>query len=198
MQFTRRDWRNRNRIKTSAGPKWLTIPVQVKGRYLQRIRDTEISSDTWAAEHWKSLELNYARAQAYSDVAPWLKSLYDTATMRSLSDINRHFLSAVCNRLGLRTRITDSADYDLEGEKSERLASICRQAGATSYISGPAARDYLDEEVFARQGIAVRWFDYSGYPEYPQLWGDFEHGVTVLDLLFNAGDDARRYLKETA
>ena len=198
MQFTRRDWRNRNLIKTPNGLKWLTIPVQVKGRYFQRIRDTEISSESWAEEHWKSLALNYARAPAFGEVAPWLETLYESATMRSLSELNRHFLVAICERLGIRTKLTDSADYVLEGEKSERLAAICRQAGATSYVSGPAARDYLDEEVFARQGIAVKWFDYGGYPEYPQLWGDFEHGVTILDLLFNAGDDVRRYLKVSA
>lgn len=198
MQFTRRDWRNRNRIKTAAGLQWLTIPVQVKGRYHQTIRETLVSDPDWPAQHWRTLELTYARAPHFDQVAEWLHPLYRAAVQPGLSDINRHFLQAICQRLGIPTVLSDSSRYRLDGEKSERLAAICEQAGATTYVSGPAARDYLDEGVFAARGIVVRWFDYSGYPEYPQMWGAFEHGVSVLDLLFNTGTAAPDYLKVRA
>ena len=79
--------------------------------------------------------------------------------------------------------------------RTERLADLCAQAGGTEYVSGPAAREYVEESVFAERGIALSWFDYSGYTEYPQLWGEFTHGVTILDLLFNCGRDAPRYMK---
>lgn len=198
MQFTRRDWRNRNRIKTANGLIWLTIPVQVKGRFTQRICDTLVSDPDWPAEHWRSLELAYRRAPHFASVADWLGPLYQGAKQPDLSSVNRHFLRAICDRLGIDTPLTSSLDYAGSGERSERLATICEQAGASVYLSGPAARDYLDEAPFAARGISVRWFDYSGYPEYPQLWGPFEHGVSVLDLLFNAGNDAPRHLKAAA
>ena len=91
--------------------------------------------------------------------------------------------------------MTWSSDYQLEDDRSLRLASICRQAGAQVYLSGPAARVYLDESLFAREGIEVRYMDYSSYPEYPQLHGPFRHDVSVIDLLLNTGAEARRYLK---
>jgi hypothetical protein len=112
-----------------------------------------------------------------------------------LSALNRDFLEAICRYLGIATRIRDSAEFQLADGKSERLADLSRQLGADEYVSGPAARGYLDEQVFTELGMRVSWFDYSGYPEYPQLWEGFEHGVTVLDLLFNCGREAPRYMK---
>lgn len=189
VQYTRRDWRNRNRIKTPDGLQWLTVPVQAKGRYEQRIRDTLIDGSAWAERHWKALTLNYRRAPAFEAVAAWLEPLY-RQRWTHLSALNRSLIEAVCARLGITTRLGDSGDFVLQGERSERLASICAQAGARVYVSGPSARDYLDDGAFARQGIAVEWFHYGPYREYPQPWGAFEHHVSVLDLLFNAGAEA--------
>lgn len=195
MQYTRRDWRNRNQIKTPQGVQWLTIPVQVKGKYDQRIRDTEVDGTGWARDHWKALTQNYRRAPHFEEVASWLEPLYLEDMPTSLSALNRRFIEAVCDYLGIATRINNSWDYTLADGKSERLADLCRQAGGSVYISGPAARDYIDETVFSALGIAVEWFGYAGYPEYPQLWGEFTHGVTILDLLFQCGKDAPDYMK---
>lgn len=198
MQYTRRDWRNRNQIKTPQGVQWLTVPVLVKGKYHQKIRETEIDGGDWAAAHWKALEQNYRRAPHFSEISEWLRPLYLDETFTHLSQLNRHFIEAVCRYLGIQTVITQSWDYTLVDGKSERLADLCVQAGATEYISGPAAKDYVDEQIFAELGIQLTWFDYSGYPEYPQLWGEFSHGVTVMDLLFNCGKDAPRYMRYVA
>jgi hypothetical protein len=195
VQYTRRDWRNRNQIKTPQGLHWLTVPVRVKGKYLQTIRDTEIDHGTpWAADHLKAIALNYRRAPHFAEFMPWLEGLYADLPP-TLSQLNARLLSAIRDRLEISTALTDSSQYRLEGGKSERLASISQQAGATVYVSGPAARDYLDESVFASRGIAVEWFDYSGYPSYPQLWGDFVHNVSIVDLLLNCGPAAADYLK---
>jgi hypothetical protein len=109
--------------------------------------------------------------------------------------VNRRFIEAVCAMLGIRTRLTWSSDYPASGERTERLVSICRLAGAREYLSGPAARVYIEEDQFIDAGIALRYMDYSGYPEYTQLHGAFEHGVSIIDLLFNVGPDAPRYMK---
>ncbi|WP_317201060.1 WbqC family protein [Janthinobacterium sp.] len=195
MQYTRRDWRNRNQIKTPQGVQWLTIPVQVKGKYHQTIRETEIDGADWAQAHWKALAQNYRRAPHFAAVAAWLEPLYLAQPQQYLSPLNRRFIEAVCAYLGISTVISDSSDYTLIDGKSERLADLCRQAGGTHYLSGPAARDYIDDAVFADAGIDLAWFDYAGYPEYPQLGGAFVHGVTILDLLFNCGKEAPRYMR---
>lgn len=196
MQYTRRDWRNRNQIKTPQGAQWLTVPVVVKGKYTQRILDTEIDGTDWAALHWKAFEQNYRRAPYFDEVAAWLAPVYLSADLPThLSKLNLRLIEAICAQLGIDTRITSSSDYVLAEGKTERLADICVQAGASEYISGPAARDYVDASVFADRNVALTWFDYSGYREYPQLWGEFTHGVTVLDLLFNCGTEAPAFMR---
>lgn len=195
MQYTRRDWRNRNQIKTPQGVQWMTVPVLAKGKYHQKIRETELDSSGWAMAHWKALTQNYRRAPHFAEIAEWLEPLYLAESYTHLSPLNRRFIEAVCNYLSIRTVIANSWDYSLIDGKTERLADLCEQASGTEYISGPAARGYIEENVFIERGIKLTWFDYSGYPEYPQLWSEFTHGVSILDLLFNCGKDAHRYMK---
>jgi hypothetical protein len=198
MQYTRRDWRNRNQIKTPQGVQWLTVPVRVKGKYHQKVRETEIDGVEWAANHWRTLAQNYRRAPHFDEIAEWLEPLYLGATYSHLSQLNRCLIEAVCGYLSIKTGISNSWDFRLVDGKTERLADLCVQAGASEYISGPAAKDYVDEQVFEDRGISLHWFQYNGYPEYPQLWGDFVHGVTILDLLFNCGRQSPRYMRFVA
>ena len=195
MQYTRRDWRNRNQIKTPQGVQWLTVPVKVKGKYLQTIRETEIDGTDWAKLHWKSFCQHYRRAKHFDEIAKELEPLYLQNEYSHLSQLNRTLIEWVCMKLGIRTIIRNSWDYQLMDGKTERLVNLCVQAGGKEYISGPAARGYIEEAVFIENGIQLTWFDYEGYPEYPQLWGDFTHGVTILDLLFNCGSDVPRYMR---
>ena len=195
MQYTKRDWRNRNLIKTPEGLQWLTIPVKVKGKYSQTIRETEIDGADWAQRHWNGLLKNYRRAPHFEEIAKLIEPLYLQRKHTHLSLLNREFIEAVSANLNITTKISNSWDYVLTDGKTERLADLCAQAGATEYISGPAAKAYIEEDQFTNRGISVSWFDYSGYAEYPQLWGEFTHGVSILDLLFNCGKDAPRYMK---
>ena len=197
MQYTRRDWRNRNQIKSPQGVQWLTIPVQVKSKYDQKIKDTTIDSVGWAKTHWKTLEQNYKRAPHFDDVAQWVKPIYVAASDTHISTLNRKFIVAICDYLDIKTVITNSWDYCLIDGKTGRLADICKQAGAGEYISGPSAKNYLEESLFSDMNIKLTWMDYAGYPEYPQQWGSFTHGVTILDLLFNCGKNARQFMKHT-
>lgn len=197
MQYTRRDWRNRNQIKTPQGIQWLTVPVQVKDKYDQKIKDTAIDGTGWAKMHWKALEQNYKRAPYFDEVTQWVKPLYESAIETHISPLNKKFIGAVCDYLEISTVITSSWDYVLIEGKTQRLADLCRQAGGTEYISGPSAKNYIEESVFSAMDIKLTWMDYSGYPEYPQLWGDFSHGVSVLDLLFNCGKDSHQFMKYT-
>ena len=195
MQYTKRDWRNRNQIKTPQGNQWLTVPISVKGKYHQKIRDAEINGTDWAAKHFRALASNYCKAPHYDEILTWLKPLYLSGSYSHLSILNRTFIEAICDYLGISTIISNSWDYSLTGDKTERLASLCSQAGGTEYISGPSAREYIDKSVFDERCITLTWFDYVGYTEYPQLWGEFSHGVTILDLLFNCGKDAYDHMR---
>ena len=195
MQYTRRDWRNRNQVKTSQGVQWLTVPVRVKGKYHQTVRDTEIDGNGWAVAHWKALCHNYRQSAHFKTLAAQLEPLYLETKYSHLSQLNRTLIEWVCDQLDIKTKISNSWDYTLAHGKTERLVDLCIQSGGTEYISGPAARGYIDETAFSNRGVTLTWFDYTGYPEYPQLWGEFVHGVTILDLLFNCGKDAGRYMK---
>ena len=197
-QYTRRDWRNRNRIKTPQGTRWLTIPVEVKGRYDQRIDETRISDGSWAEKHWKTLIHSYGSAPHFMTYRERLEELYGGVSETSLSLVNWTFLEAICGLLGIETRLSWSTDYDAEGSRTERLVSLCRAAGATSYLSGPSARDYMEETLFERAGIELEYMDYTGYPEYEQPHPPFEHEVTILDLLFSVGEETPRYMKSFA
>lgn len=198
VQYTKHDWRNRNLIKTPQGRQWLTVPVKSRGLLGQPVREAEIAGRVWAAKHWKSLEANYRRAPHFEAVATLLRPVYLEREHGQLSALNRQLIELVCRALGITTRITDARDYRLEGDRNERLVGLCRQAGAARYLSGQAARSYLDERRFTDGGVAVEWFDYDGYAEYPQLWGAFEPRVSVLDLLFNCGPRAAQYLRYAA
>jgi hypothetical protein len=195
-QYTKRDWRNRNVIQTANGLQWLSIPVDVKGKFLQRIRETKISDPSWNERHWKTLQSNYSRAPHFKDVKDFIAHLYLQATMPALSEINHWFLTEICKWLNIQTPLEFSHGYDLTAENpTERLVNICKTTGASHYYTGPAAKAYLEEQKFINENIKVCYLNYDGYPEYPQLYTPFNHHVTILDLLFNTGRESTKYMK---
>jgi len=192
-QFTKNDWRNRNKIKTPQGTQWITIPV---GQDIdRRIRDVDLKDSQWQVKHWKMLESNYCRASHFSEIAELISPMYLQREHRNLSALNREFIEVICNFLRINTKISNSWDYDLKPGRSERLVDLCEQVGASEYISGPTAQAYLEKKLFSEIGVNIMWFDYSEYPEYRQLWGDFAHKVSILDLLFNCGSNSALYMR---
>jgi len=193
-QFTKNDWRNRNKIKTSGGLLWLSIPV--RHRFGQLIQETLISDSAWGRRHWRSLSQAYAKAAYFKPYEPVFEKLYEKCSAeRNLSNINYLFIREVCAILGITTKITWSRDYLLADGQTMRLVDLCKQVGAGEYLSGPAAKNYIEPDLFARENIKLSYIDYSGYPEYPQLYPPFEHGVSIVDLIFNTGPRAITYMK---
>jgi len=195
MQYTRRDWCNRNQIKTPHVVQWLTVPVRVKGRYYQTIRETEIEGSNWTSVHWKTLVKNYHCAPYFDEIAVVFESLYLKQKHTYLSTLNRVLIEAACGYMGITTKISNSWDHQLIEGKTERQADLCFQAGGIEYISGLAAKDYIKESLFTERGIKLSWFDYNGYPEYDQLWGPFIHQASIIDLLSNASKSAPEYIR---
>ena len=195
MQYTRRDWRNRNMIKTKDGVKWLTIPVEVKGKYFQKINETKISDKTWTEVHWNTIKHSYSKAKYFDEYKNAFEELYLGCTEDFLSKVNYRFMKSLCEMLGITTPMKWSSEFQLKEEKTERLVDICRTLKATDYYSGPAAQAYMNEELFKNENIRIHYFDYSGYPLYNQLHGEFTHAVSIIDLIFNEGPNATKFMK---
>jgi len=193
-QYTHRSWRNRNTIKTPRGPMWLTIPVVSSNRRFQKIRETVISDPGWNSRHWKSICHNYSRAKYFGSYKGRFENLYAGLSEEFLSQVNYRLITAICDILGITTKLSWSMDYDLVDGKTERLVHLCKQVGATEYVSGPTAKSYIDERLFERERISVRYMEYSEYPAYTQRFPPFEHRVSIIDLIFNTGPHATKYM----
>lgn len=194
VQYTKNDWRNRNQIKTPRGKTWLTVPVRQRSLE-QTIEETEVADPSCFRKHWDGFRQNYAKARharyCYDALGPLYQQLGD---LRRLSEVNTQLIRAICGLLGITTTIRDSREFDLDGDRNRRLVSLCQQAGAACYLSGPAAKNYLDEAAFTAAGVAVEWMDYSGYPDYQQPHPPFDHFVSVLDLIACTGPDAPAHM----
>lgn len=195
VQYTKRDWRNRNQIQTKQGMHWLSIPVEVKGKFFQTIKDTKISDKSWNVKHWKTIQLNYSKALHFKENKDAFESLYLECNYEYLSQINYHFIDGINKIIGIKTPIRFSSDFALVDGKTERLVDLCKKVGATDYFTGPAAKNYMNENLFKDENINLHYLEYSGYPEYQQLNDSFIHSVTILDLIFNTGNEVQKYLK---
>ncbi len=194
LQYTKNDWRNRNRIKTAAGLQWLTVPVGTDEHRL--INEVTLPADNaWAKKHWQLIRENYRSSAYYARHAPWLEDMLLRRTWSGLSALNQALITTIArDHLGLTTRFANSTEFKLTSRKQERVLDLLRATGATTYISGPAAKDYLEEVRFREAGIGLVWKDYSGYPEYAQPHPPFVHAVSILDLLFHTGPAAADHI----
>lgn len=193
VQYTKNDWRNRNLIKTKQGVQWLTIPVR-QDRLAQKICETKVVNEQWNKKHWTAIKTNYGKAKYFNFYKPFFEELYLSCTTRYLSEINLAFVVAISTMLEIKTKISLSTSFNLINGKTERLVDLCKQSGADEYISGPSAISYIDQSSFENAGIRIRFMDYSNYPEYQQLYPPFVHEVSIIDVLFNTGPDAKYFL----
>ncbi|GAB3368942.1 WbqC family protein [Massilia agri] len=193
VQYTNRDWRNRNKIMTPGGPRWLSIPCGADTKRL--ICEVALDDHAWQAIHWDTIRQNYRRAPHFERYRAFFEDIYLGRQWTNLSELNQHMIRLISTELlGIRTVFEDSRAYQLSGKRLERILDLVAQSGATHYISGPAAKSYINEADCAALGVELVWKDYSGYPEYPQGPLPFEHGVSVLDLLFHTGPAASDYI----
>ena len=171
VQYTKNDWRNRNKIKTPDGVEWLTIPVEQKGKFGQNIDEVHTKDLNWAKKHWRSIEVNYAKSPYFNDFGPQIQSLYEGIDSNNLSQINLKFIHRICELFNVETKITMSTDFSLSQDKNQRLVELCKKTQSNVYYSGPAAKSYLDLDMFNDAEINIKFLDYSGYKSYPQQWG---------------------------
>jgi hypothetical protein len=196
VQYDDRGWRNRNRVKTEQGTRWLTIPVFSQGVQVTHtpIRDVRISWDRpWARKHRETIRHSYVRAPHFARYAPLLDDFYSRQG-DNLADFTIELTVALAWELGLtRTRFLRSSSLAVDGTKTDRLVALLAAVGADHYISGPSARSYIDEEKVAAAGVALEYMRYD-YPEYEQLYPPYDPFVSVLDLLFMKGPEAGEFV----
>jgi hypothetical protein len=192
LQYTKGDWRNRNKIKTPQGAEWITVPVHYK-HTSQLIDETTIDYSTpWAHHILNRIQASYAHAPYFntyfSEVCTFLKEPGQT-----ISELNIRLIRWVCSQLKIKTPIVFSREYNPTGAKTERLIGILKQVGATKYLSGPSAKAYLNPQLFIDAGINLEYITYN-YPEYPQYYPPYNPFVSILDLMFMTGPDALSYI----
>jgi WbqC-like protein family len=193
VQYTKNDWRNRNKIKTPNGPMWLTVPT---GTALDRlVCDVRLNDAHWAQKHWKSLQQFYSAAPHFKRYQAFFEQVYLGTRWESLSELNQYLIKAISrDHLGIQTRFADSRAYPTPGRKLDRLMELLAQLDAKTYVSGPAAKSYIDAVRFEQAGIELVYKSYEGYPQYEQRYPPFEHSVSIVDLLFNTGPEASSYV----
>lgn len=193
VQYTKNDWRNRNKIKTTNGASWITIPV---GTNLNRlVCEVELQDSTWATKHWNSIRHAYCKTPYFNLYKDFFEDEYLGQNWKNLSQLNQYLIKYIANTfLGIKTDFGDSREYEVTGEKQERLISLLKRVNTDVYVSGPSAKNYIDDEVFKAANIELIYKNYLDYPEYPQLYPPFEHGVSIIDLLFQVGPAAPEYI----
>ncbi|MDY6994324.1 MAG: WbqC family protein [Pseudomonadota bacterium] len=194
VQFTKNDWRNRNKVKSNQGVSWITVPV---GKSISRyLTEVEIKEKKWQNKHYKIFKQNYIKSNFYKKYIEFLEHIYLEQQWNNLSELNQYVIKLISKDfLGIKTKFKNSFEYQVTHmEKQEKIMGLLQKAKASTYVSGPAARSYIAENAFQQAGIELIWKDYSNYPEYPQFFPPFKHGVTILDLLFHTGPDAPYYI----
>ncbi len=188
-----RSWRNRNQLKTESGLKWLTVPVKSGsgGMPIDQVM-IGISDKSWKDAHRRLLIQFLGPAPFFKDAMEiWDEGIAHGDT--TISRLNIRLIKLICAYLEITTPIVMSRDYAVTGKKTKRLINLLKKVGATVYLSGPAAKGYLDENLFRQNGIRLEYKTYD-YRPYSQLWGEFVGSVSVLDLIANTGHKARQYL----
>jgi len=189
VQYTKNDWRNRNRLPGPGGLVWLSIPVRTAGLLHQPINETRISDRSWARRHWATVRQLLGKRPHFGDhAAEWESWYLDSAADELLHDVNMRFIRGIMGQTGIRTRLVDDREFLLqEDDPTGRVVQICTALGATSYLTGPAGLNYLDASRFERAAVALEVIDYGTYRTYPQAAAPFEHGVSILDVLASLG-----------
>jgi hypothetical protein len=193
LQYTKNDWRNRNKIKTANGVQWITVPT---GAGINRmICEVELQDKSWQRKHWQTIGQNYRACPHFAAYSDFFEDVFLARRWRTLSELNHYLVSQIAVQfLGVKTTFRDSREFVLEGQKQDRLLDLLLKLGATRYVSGPAAKNYIEPGRFEAAGIELVWKDYHGYPAYPQRFPPFDHGVSIVDVLFNTGNNAPWYI----
>lgn len=184
-QFEKNSFINRNKIKTAQGESWLTVPVNLKEHFQNKIYQTVIADKKWQKNHWQSIELNYKKTKYWSDYSDLIRSVY-LRDYQYISDLCFDQLNIILKILEIKTKVIKSTDLKILSKKDDLVLDICKELSANIYVSGKLGKDYINEDKFIQNNIKLYFQDYI-HPIYDQIWGDFKPFMSVIDLIFNQG-----------
>ena len=194
VQFKKNEWQNRNRIKTSQGCQWITVPVLY--RFPEKISEVRVNNkENWGRKHLQALITNYSKSPCYDNYISFFENIFSNSWER-LVDINVEIIKFLITTLDLKTRLVMASDLELREGPTERLIDICKTLNGNKYMAGQDGNKYMNLELFDKEGIEVIFQDFK-HPEYNQLFGDFEPYMSAIDLLFNCGDNSLEILRGT-
>lgn len=189
LQFSKKDFLNRNRIRTNANPQgwvWLTVPVLLHGKGYQKINEIEIDNSTlWGKKHWQLIYFNYKKTPFFDKYSGFFEKLY-AKKWQKLVDLNENIIYYLQKELRIKTEIIKSSKYNFRGKKTDFIVELCKKFEANTYLSGLGGKNYMDLELFKKNNIKNVFSDFK-YPIYPQRFGPFVENLSVIDLLFNCG-----------
>ncbi|WP_130861663.1 WbqC family protein [Bacilliculturomica massiliensis] len=194
VQYTTRDWRNRNTVKTKDGIIWLTVPTGSDRN--RTIDEVQLSAYDWQRNHYDILYMTYSKTKYFNMYKDFLENVFLEKKWGNLSQMNQYIIKYISKEfLSIETEFSDSRSFGhIEGKKHTKLLNLVKATGAQEYLSGPAAQNYIIEKDYTEAGIKLSWKDYSNYPEYDQVYPPFTHNVSILDLLFHTGEEAPYYI----
>jgi len=197
VQFIKQSWQQRNQIRTSKGLEWITVPVKIKGRFGQHIKDVQINPIKFPDKHLRQLTQNYSKSAFFKYYfGEFENTLKETCKSGLLYDLNVRSLKWLCSKLGIRTEFVRSSEIGVEGKRSERLVKLLKSIGVGNYVSPIGSYSYIKEEFhwFSEYGMEVSFAAYE-HPEYHQVYFPFYPYVSTIDLLFNEGDASLEILR---
>ena len=194
LQYNKQNWRNRNRIKTEDGPGWLTVPIQKESiRHRANIDKVLIDNNSrWGLKHWDKIYQAYHRAPFFKKYSSFFEDMY-SQNWGKLSDLDIYSIKHICGFLNINTKMMRASELNIQGKRMDYIMDACKKLGATHYLSGPTAKAYIEEKKFTDAGVLLEYQNYD-YPEYPQSYGKFIDYMSIVDLLFNCGEDSRKYI----
>lgn len=194
VQYTKNSYINRNKIKTPQGDCWLTLPVFIKGNFGCNINETQLKNElNWKEKHVKTIEMNYKKAPYFVRYFSGLKEVYEQ-NYEIISDLNIELIKYFMKSIGIETKLIKSSELDVDGSSTQKLVNICKAVGGDTYLSGKGGDNYQDQSLYEQNDIKLVYTDFI-HPEYKQLWGDFLPYMSVMDFLFNCGDECMDILK---
>jgi len=193
VQFVKNEWQNRNKIRTHRGWQWLTVPVSFS--HGDKIKDVRTNHRVnWCKKHHHALVTNYSPASYFREYFPAFEEAY-SREWPGLVDVNLFFLRLMMDMLGIKVETALASEFPEVNEPTERLVALCKEVGAECYLSGIVGRSYLDLNRFEEEGIKVNFHDFK-HPVYPQLYGEFQPNMSIVDLLFNCGPESLTILTD--
>lgn len=193
VEFTRGDYINRVKIKTAQTEQWLTVPILFRGHSTQLINETKINNQIdWQNKIVKTIEMNYCKAPYFQKYFPEIKNIIEKK--RSLlSELNVALVNHLIKLLDIKTKMIFSSHLKINVRTTQRLTDIVKRMGGDTYLSGSKARGYQEEKVFAQNNVKLKYQNFA-HPQYPQLYGEFIPGLSIVDALFNCGEEAKKLI----